>query len=176
MPLMTWKLLAACHSLSLKWGLGAVEFKQYLPENTSSAVVQPLGDEGVLVAGSDTQRGFGPLDQVEPGSLQIDLTICAALHLPPWITTSTTCHWLSDCSHARLWAYRPRIVFLLICELLGLLCWCALTAPWVSGVAGIPGAEAGQQLGQCWPILSCCITDQVIGQNVHWHYIWTIFT
>ena len=42
-----------------------MEFKQYLPSDTSSAVVQPLGDDGVLVAGSDTQRGFGPLDQVK---------------------------------------------------------------------------------------------------------------
>jgi len=42
---------------------GRVEFENYLPRNTMAVVVMPVGNEGVLVAGSDTQRGFTPADQ-----------------------------------------------------------------------------------------------------------------
>lgn len=45
-------------------GAGRVEFTEYLPENTQGVLVQPVGDEGVLVVATDTQRGFGRLDQV----------------------------------------------------------------------------------------------------------------
>ncbi len=41
-----------------------MEFVRYLPENTQGVLVQPAGDMGVLVAATDTQRGFGRLDQV----------------------------------------------------------------------------------------------------------------
>jgi hypothetical protein len=37
---------------------------QYLPETTQGAVVQPIGSQGVLVVGTDTQRGISRLDQV----------------------------------------------------------------------------------------------------------------
>ena len=42
---------------------GRDEFFPYLPANLQGVLVHPLGDEGVLVAGTDTQRGFGRLDQ-----------------------------------------------------------------------------------------------------------------
>jgi hypothetical protein len=44
---------------------GRVEFTEYFPENTQGVLIQPVGDEGVLVAATDTQRGFGRLDQVK---------------------------------------------------------------------------------------------------------------
>jgi hypothetical protein len=34
-----------------------------LPENTSCAIVAPVGMKGVLIAGGDTQRGFTKIDQ-----------------------------------------------------------------------------------------------------------------
>ena len=43
---------------------GAFEFTAYLPTNMQSVLVQPVGNEGVLVLGSDYQRGFGRVDQV----------------------------------------------------------------------------------------------------------------
>lgn len=43
---------------------GSAEFTTYLPINMQSVLVQPLGDEGVMVLGSDHQRGFGRVDQV----------------------------------------------------------------------------------------------------------------
>ena len=46
---------------------GRVEFTEYFPENTQGILVQPVGDEGVLMAATDTQRGFGSLDQVRLG-------------------------------------------------------------------------------------------------------------
>ena len=42
---------------------GRLEFASYLPANCQAALVQPLGSLGVLVVGSDTQRGFSQLDQ-----------------------------------------------------------------------------------------------------------------
>ncbi|KIY99022.1 hypothetical protein MNEG_8940 [Monoraphidium neglectum] len=42
---------------------GRLEFVQYLPETTQGAVVQPIGSQGVLVVGTDTQRGISRLDQ-----------------------------------------------------------------------------------------------------------------
>lgn len=45
-------------------GVCRVEFEQYLPDNTQGVIVQPIGDQGVLIAATDTQRGFGKLDQV----------------------------------------------------------------------------------------------------------------
>lgn len=41
-----------------------MEFVSYLPPNTQAALIQPIGSQGVLVLGSDTQRGFSRLDQV----------------------------------------------------------------------------------------------------------------
>ena len=43
---------------------GAFEFATYLPSNIQSVLVQPVGEDGVLVLGSDYQRGFGKVDQV----------------------------------------------------------------------------------------------------------------
>lgn len=43
---------------------GRLEFTSFLPENTQGVVVQPVGSRGVLIAGCDTVRGVGRLDQV----------------------------------------------------------------------------------------------------------------
>ena len=43
---------------------GRVEFTSFLPENTQAAIIQPIGNDGVLIAASNTQRGFTRLDQV----------------------------------------------------------------------------------------------------------------
>eukprot|EP00892_Ulva_mutabilis_P009259 jgi/Ulvmu1/6705/UM030_0037.1 len=42
---------------------GRVEFDDILPGNTSCAIIAPIGKKGVLIAGGDTQRGFGRIDQ-----------------------------------------------------------------------------------------------------------------
>jgi hypothetical protein len=42
---------------------GRVEFEAYLPKNSQAVVVTPVGNEGVMVAASGTQRGFTPADQ-----------------------------------------------------------------------------------------------------------------
>ncbi|GLC40788.1 hypothetical protein PLESTB_000022600 [Pleodorina starrii] len=42
---------------------GRPEFTAFLPENTQGVVLQPVGEAGVLVAGTDTVRGFSRLDQ-----------------------------------------------------------------------------------------------------------------
>jgi len=47
---------------------GRVEFTSFLPENTQAAIIQPIGSEGVLIAASNTQRGFTRLDQVHPSA------------------------------------------------------------------------------------------------------------
>ncbi|XP_024545425.1 protein COFACTOR ASSEMBLY OF COMPLEX C SUBUNIT B CCB4, chloroplastic-like isoform X5 [Selaginella moellendorffii] len=36
----------------------------FLPQNTQSVIIQPLGDSGVLILAGDTIRGFSPLDQI----------------------------------------------------------------------------------------------------------------
>jgi len=36
----------------------------FLPEGMQGVVVQPIGSSGLLVAGTDTVRGFGRMDQV----------------------------------------------------------------------------------------------------------------
>ena len=46
------------------WPAGRLEFAAYLPANCQAALIQPVGSQGVLVVGSDTQRGFTRLDQV----------------------------------------------------------------------------------------------------------------
>lgn len=43
---------------------GRFEFLEYFPENTQGVLVQPIGNEGVVIVGTDAQRGFGRLDQV----------------------------------------------------------------------------------------------------------------
>lgn len=54
---------------------GRVEFAGYLPANTQAVVVQPVGSEGVVVAGGDTQRGFRRLDQAWLSSLADKLEV-----------------------------------------------------------------------------------------------------
>lgn len=62
---------SACHlTLHLTCCLssaGRLEFAAYLPPNCQAALIQPVGKDGVLVVGSDTQRGFSRLDQVREG-------------------------------------------------------------------------------------------------------------
>ena len=48
---------------------GRMEFMSVFPDNTQGVLVQPIGGEGVLIAGTDTQRGFGKLDQVRASPL-----------------------------------------------------------------------------------------------------------
>ncbi|KAK9909222.1 hypothetical protein WJX75_009014 [Coccomyxa subellipsoidea] len=54
---------------------GRVEFTEYFPENTQGVLVQPVGEEGLLVCGTDTQRGFGRLDQAWIAALAEKLDI-----------------------------------------------------------------------------------------------------
>eukprot|EP00250_Pteridium_aquilinum_P003101 c13432_g1_i1 orf=300-1220(-) len=35
----------------------------FLPLNTQAVILQPLGDEGIMIVAGDTVRGFGPTDQ-----------------------------------------------------------------------------------------------------------------
>ncbi|KAF5838919.1 hypothetical protein DUNSADRAFT_2010, partial [Dunaliella salina] len=42
---------------------GRREFMTFLPEGTQGVVVQPIGSVGLLVAGTDTVRGIGRMDQ-----------------------------------------------------------------------------------------------------------------
>ncbi len=42
---------------------GRAEFYEYLPRNTQSVIVQPVGDDVIVVVGSGTQRAFTILDQ-----------------------------------------------------------------------------------------------------------------
>ncbi|XP_078438407.1 cofactor assembly of complex C isoform X2 [Wolffia australiana] len=41
---------------------GRVEFP-FLPTNTQALILQPIGDDGIAIAGGDTTRGFSSLDQ-----------------------------------------------------------------------------------------------------------------
>lgn len=54
---------------------GRVEFTEYFPENTQGVLVQPVGEEGLLVCGTDTQRGFGRLDQVQLMRLTLHVNV-----------------------------------------------------------------------------------------------------
>ncbi|EFJ45988.1 hypothetical protein VOLCADRAFT_45232, partial [Volvox carteri f. nagariensis] len=54
---------------------GRPEFTAFLPENTAGVVVQPVGSQGVLVAGTDTVRGFSRLDQAWLASLADKLEV-----------------------------------------------------------------------------------------------------
>ncbi|CAL5219167.1 g950 [Coccomyxa viridis] len=58
---------------------GRVEFTEYFPEDTQGVLVQPIGDEGVLVIATDTQRGFGRLDQAWIASIadKMDIALSA---------------------------------------------------------------------------------------------------
>ncbi len=42
---------------------GRVEFAEMLPENCQGAIVQPIGDQGVMVLATDAQRAYSRLDQ-----------------------------------------------------------------------------------------------------------------
>ena len=46
------------------YSAGRFEFTAFLPRNTQGVIVRPLGKQGVMIAATDTQRGFGKLDQV----------------------------------------------------------------------------------------------------------------
>jgi len=50
---------------------GRVELTSFLPENTQAAIIQPIGSQGVLIAASNTQRGFTRLDQVRPSPFTV---------------------------------------------------------------------------------------------------------
>lgn len=56
--------MVACKQAVLFLDVGRVEFTSFLPENTQAAIIQPIGNDGVLIAASNTQRGFTRLDQV----------------------------------------------------------------------------------------------------------------
>lgn len=65
---------------------GRFEFLGFLPENTQGLIVQPLGDEGLLLAATDTIRGFVRKDQAWIATLaeKLDTT------LQSWEYTSRT--------------------------------------------------------------------------------------
>ena len=42
---------------------GRVEFHAFFPDNTQGVAVQPIGDGGLLLLGTGTQRGFSAADQ-----------------------------------------------------------------------------------------------------------------
>jgi hypothetical protein len=42
---------------------GRVEFEPFLPINSQGVIVQPIGKRGVIIAATDTVRGFSQLDQ-----------------------------------------------------------------------------------------------------------------
>eukprot|EP00884_Botryococcus_braunii_P023326 jgi/Botrbrau1/9678/Bobra.0201s0012.1 len=42
---------------------GRFEFLRYFPDTTQGILVQPIGEDGVLVLATQTQRGFGQVDQ-----------------------------------------------------------------------------------------------------------------
>ena len=48
-----------------------------MPKNLQGVLVHPVGDNGVLVAGTDTQRGFSRLDQAWLGDIadKLDSTL-----------------------------------------------------------------------------------------------------
>jgi hypothetical protein len=47
------------------WGFaGRFEFTKFFPDNTQGVLLQPLGEAAVMVLATDTQRGFGQIDQV----------------------------------------------------------------------------------------------------------------
>ena len=56
---------------------GRDEFFAYFPKNLQGVLVHPVGDNGVLVAGTDTQRGFSRLDQAWLGDIadKLDSTL-----------------------------------------------------------------------------------------------------
>jgi len=54
---------------------GRAEFVGFLPDNTQAVVVQPIGTGGVLIAGTDTQRGFSRLDQAWMAALADKLEV-----------------------------------------------------------------------------------------------------
>lgn len=58
------------HLTCLVGSAGRLEFAAYLPPNCQAALIQPVGKDGVLVVGSDTQRGFSRLDQVREGVMR----------------------------------------------------------------------------------------------------------
>ncbi|XP_024371342.1 protein COFACTOR ASSEMBLY OF COMPLEX C SUBUNIT B CCB4, chloroplastic [Physcomitrium patens] len=48
---------------------GRFELLKFLPSNTQAVLLQPLGDDGVMVLASDTIRGFTPADQAWIGTI-----------------------------------------------------------------------------------------------------------
>ncbi|PNH03732.1 hypothetical protein TSOC_010182 [Tetrabaena socialis] len=54
---------------------GRPEFTAFLPENTQGVMVQPVGSDGVLVAGTDMVRGFSRLDQAWLASIADKLEV-----------------------------------------------------------------------------------------------------
>lgn len=54
---------------------GRLEFTEFLPESSQGVVVQPIGKEGVLIVGTDTQRGISRLDQAWVATLADKLEV-----------------------------------------------------------------------------------------------------
>ena len=64
---------------NLKVYPGRVEF-DYLPSTVQALIMQPLGDEGVMVVCSDTIRGFTKIDQswIATISEKLDVTLSSS--------------------------------------------------------------------------------------------------
>jgi len=58
----------------------------FLPSNAQAVILQPLGDDGVLVVASDTIRGFTSRDQAWLGTIAEKLDTS----LEQWVDTSTS--------------------------------------------------------------------------------------
>jgi hypothetical protein len=66
---------SAVHSPSASPPAGRLEFTEFLPESSQGVVVQPIGKEGVLIVGTDTQRGISRLDQAWVATLADKLEV-----------------------------------------------------------------------------------------------------
>jgi len=62
---------------------GRVEFELFLPLNSQGVVVQPIGQRGVLVAATDTVRGFSRLDQAWLSVMSDKLEVSVEETFPP---------------------------------------------------------------------------------------------
>ena len=65
---------------------GRVEFQSYLPKNAQAVAVTPVGNEGVMVCASGTQRGFTPADQAWMAVLaeKLDATLSGEARAGRW--------------------------------------------------------------------------------------------
>eukprot|EP00249_Psilotum_nudum_P011322 c23101_g1_i4 orf=640-1107(+) len=73
---MVWASRKQSYFANLSLYPGRVEL-MFLPPNTQAVILQPLGDEGIMIVAGDTIRGFGSTDQVWIASIgeKLDTTL-----------------------------------------------------------------------------------------------------